>query len=66
MNAENRDPRAGISGREQEIMSRLLRMRPEQQKAAPKPTNARAEAQRRRRENERPPPTVASGGGSEI
>jgi hypothetical protein len=36
----------GISEREKQTMCALLRMKPEQQKAAPKPANARAEAQR--------------------
>ena len=34
-------------------MRRLLRMRPEQQKSASKPTTPKGEAQRRRREKER-------------
>jgi len=44
---------AGLSDDEIQIMGRLLRMRPEQQKTSPKPTGARAEGQRRRREKER-------------
>jgi hypothetical protein len=42
----------GLSTREQEIMSRLLRMPPSQQKDAPKPKTPKGESQRRRRENE--------------
>jgi hypothetical protein len=38
------DPLTGVSEREREIMSRLLRMPPEHQKAAPKPTSAKGEA----------------------
>jgi hypothetical protein len=47
------DPLIGLSERDLEIMARLLRTPPEQQKAVPKPTTAQAEAQRRRREKER-------------
>ena len=53
MRSQNRDPLAGISAEEQETMRRLLRMRPEQQKSASKPTTPKGEAQRRRREKER-------------
>jgi hypothetical protein len=60
---ENNDPLVGISEQEREIMSRLLRMPPEQQKAAPKPATAKGEAQRRRRAQERQQPTVANGDG---
>lgn len=44
---------AGLTAVGNEIMGRLLRMRPEQQKATSKPDNAPAEAQRRRRQRER-------------
>ncbi len=44
---------AGLSPEVTHVMERLLRMPPEPQKAALKPTGARAEAQRRRREKER-------------
>jgi hypothetical protein len=57
------DPLAGVSEQEREVMSRLLRMPPERQKAAPKPTSAKGEAQRRRRAQERQQPTGANGGG---
>ncbi len=54
MKALDDNPRlAGLSDNETQIMGRLLRMPPEPQKAALKPTGARAEAQRRRREKER-------------
>jgi hypothetical protein len=43
----------GISEVERRIMGNLLRMAPEQQKAAAKPSSGRAQAQRRRRERER-------------
>jgi len=55
MRPEKYDPVAGIPAREREIMTRLLRMPPEQQKDAPKPTTAKGASQRRRRENERRP-----------
>jgi hypothetical protein len=51
---------SGVSKAEQRIMGRLLRMTPEQHKAAAKTTSGRAEAQRRRRERERQAPTEAS------
>ena len=51
---------AGVSKAEQQIMGRLQRMAPEQQKAASKTANGRAEAQRRRRDRERQAPTKAS------
>jgi len=51
--AKSRDPLDGISDREREIMSRMLRMPPEEQKASPKPTSSKGEAQRRRRAQER-------------
>ena len=57
------DPLAGLSEQEREIMSRLLRLPPERQKAAPKPTTAKGEAQRRRRAQERQQPTGANGDG---
>jgi hypothetical protein len=47
------EPLAGISKREREIMVRLLRMSPEQQKDAPKPATSKGIAQRQRRRNER-------------
>jgi hypothetical protein len=53
----------GISDDEREIMSRLLRMPPERQKAAPKPATAKGDAQRRRRAQERQHPTVTNDGG---
>ncbi len=43
---------AGLSSEVKHVMERLLRMPPEPQKAASKPTGARADAQRRRREKE--------------
>jgi hypothetical protein len=57
MDPENRDPLAGVSEEEREIMSRLLRTPPEPQKAASKPATAKGEAQRRRRAQERQQPT---------
>jgi hypothetical protein len=63
MRRKIRNSLAGISDRDQGIMARLLRMPPEQQKAAPKPTTAQGDAQRRRREKERHQPTEASGAG---
>jgi hypothetical protein len=61
------DPLRGVTGTERAIMGRLLRQPPERQKAAPKPTGSRAEAQRRRRQRERqngqditPPATTSS------
>jgi len=59
---ESNNPLSGVSKREQDIMARLLRMPPEQQKAAARPATAQADAQRRRRERERQQPTSASGG----
>lgn len=53
MTDQTNGPLRGISTEEQRIMGRLLRQPHEQQKAAPKPTSGRAEAQRRRRERER-------------
>ena len=50
------NPLAGVSEQEREIMSRLLRMPPEPQKAAHKPASAKGEAQRRRRAKERQEP----------
>ena len=55
-----RDPLAGVLDDERRIMERLLRMRPEAQKDAPRPSSAQAEAQRRRREKERGHPSEAS------
>ena len=55
---KSKSPLDAISECEREVMARLLHMRPEQHKAAPKPANARAEAQRRRRGKERRPPTA--------
>jgi hypothetical protein len=49
----SKSPLHGLSPEVQRVMGRLLRMPPEQQKAAPKPENARAEAQRQRRQKER-------------
>jgi len=59
---DTKNPFVGISDEERRIMGRLLRMRPEPHKTAPKPTGARADAQRRRREKEREHPTEASRG----
>lgn len=53
MGQDNDDRDNGISERDRAIMSRLLRMKPEQQKDSPKPQSAQGEAQRRRRERER-------------
>jgi len=50
------NPLSGVSEDERHIMERLLRMRPEPHKDAPKPTGTRADAQRRRRERARPTP----------
>jgi hypothetical protein len=50
----------GISKREREIMSRLLRMPLEHQKSASKPTSTKGEAQRLRSEREL---IEANGGG---
>jgi hypothetical protein len=61
MRPENRNPLAGITAEEQEIMARLLRMKPEQQKTA-KPDTVKGDAQRLRRERERQQPNAASGG----
>lgn len=58
---DSKDPLEGISADERRIVTSLLRMRPMQQKDAPKPATAQAEAQRRRRERERQP-TSANGG----
>jgi hypothetical protein len=52
----------GISELEKDIMGRLLRMKPEQQKAKAKPDSVKGDAQRLRRERERQRPTAASGG----
>jgi len=60
--SESRDPLIGISAQERKVMSRLLRMAPERQGAAPKATTARGEGQRRRRAQERQPPTEANCG----
>jgi hypothetical protein len=57
-------PDAGLGRDVKEIMSRLLQMPPEQQKAAPKPRGGRAEAQRRRRRKERKTSAMASHGGA--
>jgi hypothetical protein len=56
----NAAPLSGISTEEQEIMDRLLRMKPEQQKEASRPMTAQADAQRRRREREKQRPNTAS------
>jgi hypothetical protein len=53
MENQPEDPLRGLTAEDQRIMNRLLRMPPEQQKVAPKPTGNRAEAQRRRREREK-------------
>jgi hypothetical protein len=44
---------AGLSKRDREVMASLLRMPPEEHKAAPKPATPKGEGQRRRRQNER-------------
>lgn len=65
MTSEARNPNeavAGISEREQRIMSHLLRMPRQQQKDAPKPMSGQGIAQRRRREKERQRATGAKGG----
>jgi hypothetical protein len=49
-------PIEGLSESESEIMRRLMAMRPEQHKDAPKPKTRKGEAQRRRREKERQMP----------
>jgi hypothetical protein len=46
-------PLANLPQRDLEIMARLLRMSPEPQRDAPRPTTPQGEAQRRRREKER-------------
>jgi hypothetical protein len=60
-NSATTGPLAGISTDEQEIMGRLLRMKPAQQKTA-KPNTPKGDAQRLRREKERQQPNTASGG----
>jgi hypothetical protein len=61
---QRRDPLAGISEREQEIILRLLRTPRQQQKDAPKPMSGQGIGQRRRREKERRQRTIeATGGG---
>jgi hypothetical protein len=45
---------------DREIMARLLRMSPEPQKNAPKPTTSKGVAQRQRRRKERESASVAS------
>jgi len=57
MKTKDPDPLAGVSEQERKIMSRLLRMPPEHQKAASKPATTKGEAQRRRRAQERQQPT---------
>jgi hypothetical protein len=56
------DPLRGLSDEDRRVMERLLRAPPEQQKAVPKPTGERAEAQRRRRQKEREAASEASRG----
>jgi hypothetical protein len=56
------DPLRGISDTEQQIMARLLRAAPEQQKAAPKPVSRQGEAQRQRRRREKEAGATASHG----
>lgn len=58
----NKNATDGISTHEAEIMTRLLRMQPEPQKAASKPATAKGAAQRRRREKERQTPTAPTYG----
>lgn len=53
------DSLESISEDERRIMSRLLKMKPEQQKVTPKPQTSKGEAQRRRRERERQQATGA-------
>ena len=47
------DSLTGLPERDLEIMARLIRTPPEPQKAPPKPTTPKGEAQRRRRDRER-------------
>jgi hypothetical protein len=60
---DDQNPLSGIAEREREIMARLLRMSPEQQKSTPKPATTKGDAQRRRREKERRQTNRASGAG---
>jgi hypothetical protein len=57
---DERDPLAGTSDREREIMLRLLRTPRQQQKDSPKPMSIQGIAQRRRRDKERQGPTSAT------
>jgi hypothetical protein len=57
---QSKDALHGISERERDIMSRLLRMPRQQQKDAPKPMSGQGIAQRRRREKERQRATSAT------
>jgi hypothetical protein len=59
--SNHHNPLTGISSEEQEIMRRLLRMKPEHQKAKAKPASAKGDAQRLRRERERLEANTASG-----
>jgi hypothetical protein len=43
----------GLSKRDREVMASLLRLPPEEHKAAPKPATPKGEGQRRRRQAER-------------
>jgi hypothetical protein len=55
-----KDPLAGLSEVDREIMARLLRMSPEPQKDAPKPATSKGIAQRQRRRKEREAASAAS------
>jgi hypothetical protein len=58
--SDHRNPLAGISSEEHEIMQRLLRMKPEPQRAKAKPETIKGAAQRLRRERERLEANAAS------
>ena len=58
--SDGHDPLQGVSDAERATMLALLRMRPEQQKEAPKVATAKGEAQRQRRRRERQPPSEAT------
>jgi hypothetical protein len=53
-------PLINLPQRDREIMARLLRMSPEPQKDAPKPTTPKGIAQRQRRRKEREAASAAS------
>jgi hypothetical protein len=62
MTTRTSDPLRGVSESERQIMSRLLRMPPEQHKAATKPATRQGEAQRQRRRREKEAAATASHG----